>query len=156
MKKRKITDEERALLTDMLARNLPASSIAKRLKMKNSTLQRVCEAEGLPTAKRHVHPYIKTGVSGFFVFGEDRIPFTNLHELFVVMKYSTMPGVRKIEVKTNCVKVHMQGNEMHVIDPTLSTDKPTIEMIAAFAGRGQLVFASDYFNKRFNIQEARR
>ena len=155
--KRRPTQDEMCIITGMIAKGFSRTAIAKRIGMKNKTLERICEDWGIPMNAPMARALTnKTNISGEVTTKHGIINFHNLYELYCLLKWHGDDKVESVQPETSLGKFRVkrrgcESKTITVIPNPLAV--ATIQMIDNHARTGRIHFYSKYFNRKFNARK---
>lgn len=145
--KRKLSNAEKSKIIDLCAQRFPRTVIAKKMGMKNATLERLCEEESIPLTSKGHHAYTKFNASGIYLAKGRNLHFRNLNELHELIKLDLDPMVHKIDQYGDTFKVTRSGEIRVGLDDKSSL--ATNEMIEHAVSLKKIKFISEYLNRKF-------
>jgi hypothetical protein len=167
-KKKKITPKERSLILHYLASGYPRTRVAKQLKMKISTLERVCEEEKIPLTPKYKRIFVTNkNYSGRVKTKYGVFNFSCENELFSLIFFEKNPVIKNIVLcsgfsfrvlyeNENFTDIGFDDNKINdsVENAKWFSEKSkflTIDMIKNLVESKRIRFHQDYFNKKFGI-----
>jgi hypothetical protein len=146
---RQLSEKDKAALTDLTVRGYARSKIAKCLKTKIDTLEKLCEENSIPLPKKGAGTFIKDSVDGVFVVKGRKIYFRNSSELYYLLSCESDPRVKTIEEFQDTFKAVLQDDG--IIIPSIAYQKVTFKMVENTVEQHKIKFFDAYYNSKFKI-----
>jgi len=154
-KKRQLTKEEKAKIIDMSLKGYPRTKIARELKMKNTTLEQLCEENDINLNKKGTRAHTKDNISGVAVIKGDKLYFKNSKQLYFLLKWEAAMNITKVsQYDDNSFKIESFLNfpEFEIkIDSMNEEAFATNAMIKNAVEQKKIKFMDSYMNKKWNI-----
>ncbi len=150
-KKKILTKEEKSILIDLICKNYPRTSIAKKLKIQNSTLERICNDENIQLPKKYISTFSrKENIEGCLKINNSYGYFSDLPSLYALLFIS-----KQYENVIFLEKQHkiysFSSNEKKYIFEINENKELTSEMIKNAVEQKKIKFMDSYMNKKWNI-----
>lgn len=155
---RKLNKKEKYLIIDLCCKGYSRTSIAKKLKMKNLTLEKICQQENISLPKKGSHFNIRENTKGILKCKNKNIIFNNAYELYLLLKINRIQSIIDIcKHEENNVTIYfliwfkVKDDIKCKMIENLPKIKPTINMIQYEVEKGNIYFINKYLNNKFNI-----
>jgi len=154
-KKRQLTKKEKAKIIDLSFKGYPRTKIAKELKIKNTTLETLCEENNINLNKKGIRVRTKESISGVTVVKGNKLYFKNSKQLYFLLKWEAASNITKVsQYDDNSFKIESFINfpEFEIkIDSMNEEVFATNEMIRNAVEQKKIKFMDSYMNKKWNI-----
>jgi len=149
MPKRVLSKQEKSMLVDLIINGYSRTAIAKKMKIKNLTLEKICQENNIDLNHKYCSAFIKYDTSGIVTIKNRNIYFSNLSQLYLLLMFSKCSDITNIMPYDNTYKI-IKNNNIQIC-PIDNNIKATNEMIKNAVEKRIIKFMNPYYNHKFGI-----
>lgn len=149
IKKNKLSKKEKSIIIDLIINGYARTEIAKKINIKNVTLERLCKENNIELTSKYHSAFIKYNTDGFININNKKVYFSNISQLYLLLILEQTSRVENITPYEDSYKTIKHGEIIiHSID---KNKKATNLMIKSAVNKKIIRFMNPYYNKKFGV-----